>query len=200
LVPGCRSHRLLPPSWSFVAGSSYAFNISLVEGEGNRKTVLLTLGVCPKHRHKDGRRSRRHKRESSNEGHLSRSLLFLLPLVLGPLRPTPNLYVGGLRHGQRRTHAMGEVPVVRVVVQARRPQPVLGSPNETGGFHEVFHRLIQYGPFSAHAPILREERGFPIDRRAILRITPLGSSVNRGNPPLALGANSFYRFYMLCTS
>jgi hypothetical protein len=38
---------------------------------------------------------------------LSCSLLLLLPLLLGPLRHTPGLDVGGFRHSQRRAQAVG---------------------------------------------------------------------------------------------
>jgi hypothetical protein len=52
----------------------------------------------------------------------------LLVVALASLGPTPSFDEGGFGHGRRRAYAVDEVPVVRVIVHARRPQPVAGSP------------------------------------------------------------------------
>ncbi len=78
-----------------------------------------------------------------------------LPVAaLTSLGPTSGFEEGGFRHSQRRAYPVAEVSVIRMGVQTRRPEPVLGCPDPLRGFHEVVHSLVEYGFFVGHAPLL----------------------------------------------
>src|SRR5215207_4778409 len=78
----------------------------------------------------------------------------LLVVALASLGPTPSFDEGGFGHGRRRAYAVDEVPVVRVIVHARRPQPVAGSPYPLGCLPQVVHGLVEDRFFVRHGSIL----------------------------------------------
>ena len=69
-----------------------------------------------------------------------------------PPRPAPSFNEGGFGYRQGRHDTVSEVPVVRVVVHARRLQPVPGSPYPLGSFSQIVHGLVEDGFFVGHVP------------------------------------------------